>query len=552
MANENNNINTAQQPTPGPSTPDNQISTPEPKVDKVPPTPEKAPIPTPGRKIAIGEVKGESVKQMEAIEKHKKEAEKREQAAIAQKEQDEKKALELQGRIDKLRADVQYAKDNNLESGSLQARLQNLESEQTALITKKEKLTPKPPQPIMEDVETREDKLKAEQLATQDYVDKAMQPESQPVQKQEIDNIVRDIKTQRVVNVANKLAMQDEIDKQRAVVEKSMERLKGEDLRLNKIDPNRFWNGKKGWSKVRLTLGLLFGGRGAIQAVQNAVERDIDAQKLDNKSKLAHREEAYRRINAEINRLEGMTRDSFKLEQLKLAKQKMVAEQIKANEARMRQAQRDSMRDYITQNNVKLEDLSPSMINSIFTKEDFKQAQNLRGEFNAQTQKLGTREVLNAFGDIQALSNYVANGPTDIYLLTKAMKFIDPNSVVREGEFHIAETASPPIKAVVRIAQKFAKGTRLTDGDRKAFAQNAVLLLKVKLKNQEKIAQRYRSLSQQHGIPSSMVVEDFKLKDISKKEAMWEKQKAKNPKAKRDVFERSWNVLTQKYPNLNN
>lgn len=503
--------------------------------------------------IAPSQEVGEDVKESFAIKRHKDEALKQEQKNIAQKEQDNVKASKLDAEMQKLQANIDYAKQNNLSSSALEAKLQELKAEKDALVPEQapEASDDAIADQYVEPVTGQTQPEDSREPATVGDVAQAMSPENMQVSKDQVMQQAQAINQQKIANQAQQLALQSEIDDQREMAEKAMNQLRKEDTQLNAIDPDRFWKSRSTWQKIGLGIAMMLGGgrngNKAVDVVQNFINQDIEAQKLDNKQKLAKREEAFRRVTMELNKLEGLTKDQGKLENIKLAKQKMVNAQIKANEERKKLIQQGMLKDLILKKGIKLENLTPSQINSIFTKEDFKRAQDLRGEFNKQTTKLGTREVVNAFGDITALANFVASGPTDIFLLTKAMKFIDPNSVVREGEFHIAETASPPIKTLVRLANKFARGTRITAGDRKNFAKNALLLMKVKLKTQKKIADRYKSLARQSGVPSSLVVEDFNLADASKKEAIWEARKRKNPKADRAAFDRGWDKIAEKY-----
>lgn len=474
----------------------------------------------------------------------------KEQEDIKIQAQNDQKIVEIDEQINNLKTDIEYANARGLSSEAMQSKIKELEVEKNKLSGTPmagEDLKPFPVDQIDPEQLTGEVEGSKEPATVGDVKD-AMNPDNFEVDKNEVIDQAKEINKQRTNIQAQQLALQNEIDEQRSMVDKAMQNMREEDTKLMAIDTNRFWKNKNTFEKIMLGAALIFGGAGGVnraaQIVNNQIQQDIDAQKTDNKTKLAKREEAFRRVNAELTRMEKLTSSQAKIENIKLLKAKLAAEQVKANEERKQLQHAAQLKDLILKKGIKVEDLSPSQINAIFSKEDFARAKDLRNEYNKQTTKLGTREVVNAFRDIKALANKEdVSGPTDIFLLTKAMKFIDPNSVVREGEFHIAETASPPIKAVVRIAQKMAKGTRLTEGDRKNFEDNARMLLKTKLKTQQSINNRYKSLSRQNGLPSSMIVEDFSISQVSPREALYEKQKVKNPKLKRSTFDNSLDRL---------
>ena len=507
------------------------------------------PIARPGRQTARGNVQSKSLKELESIRSTQQKEAEAEKAVITKRAEDEREAERLDSSIERLRANIQYAQSRGLSSTALESDLQKLEADRNRLARSDEKL----PELQAEQIEEPElPKEAAEQpLKAADREDmQEVAPLSQPT-KQEVLQRAEDIKNETTNLQARQLAADNAIQEQRKIAQKAMERLREEDLKITAIDNDRFWKNKSTWQKIGMGLALFFGAAGgqrgntALNVLDNLINRDIEEQKLNNKQAQAKREDAYRRVNLELNRLQDLTNDKNKIDKIEMAKQQMAAKQVQANEARLKEAQRDLMKDFIIQKKLKLENLSPSQISSIFNKEDFKNAQNLRGEYNSETRNLGTSKVISAFNRIeQAVKNPSAAG--DLAMVFNFMKMLDPGSVVRESEFRNAADAGA---LTDRVAQKaydqIVSGRFLSPNQRKDFKNRAAKLLKGQLKSQDMINKRYKKLARNSGIPDSLVVQEYSVNELSPREALWNKKVSANPKLKRKDFDKAVDNLIE-------
>lgn len=383
--------------------------------------------------------------------------------------------------------------------------------------------------------------------ATMGDIDKAIDPKNRVPTKGEVLNEVSAIRNENTAVQAQQLALQEQIAEQRFMVDEAMEKMRNEDLELNAIDPDHFWSTKNTWQKIGLGIAMILGGAGggnrAVDVVNNFINQDIAAQKLNNKQSLAKREEAYRRVTKELGRLESLTKDQSRIEQIQIAKGKLAQETMKTNQKRMAELQRLSFKDMVLKKGIKLESLTSQQRAAVLSKDDMKRADTLRAEYTKLTEKAGTREMVDSFRMMTDLvkglqSGDLERGTVDIAVLTKFMKLIDPNSVVREGEFHIAETASPKSRWFQVQFNKLLGG-KMDAKTRIGFVDTAGVIMKAKLKGQAKIDNDYRNLANKQGIPSSLIINDWKIKDASPREALWDIRKAKNPKLTRTVFNNS-------------
>tara|TARA_R100000458_G_C8184033_1_gene180056 strand:- start:432 stop:818 length:387 start_codon:yes stop_codon:yes gene_type:complete len=86
------------------------------------------------------------------------------------------------------------------------------------------------------------------------------------------------------------------------------------------------------------------------------------------------------------------------------------------------------------------------------------------------------------------------------------MKMLDPNSVVREGEFKTAENATPRAVQFARAWNKFFNGGRFVEADRKKFVDTTRLIVEPALADLKFVKDRYVKISQRYGYPPSLIV----------------------------------------------
>lgn len=106
---------------------------------------------------------------------------------------------------------------------------------------------------------------------------------------------------------------QELMDQQIALVDKQ------QDV-LSEIDPNRFWANKSTGSKIVGALAIALGEVGrsltggqsnsALSIINDAIDRDINAQKVNNEQKLALKQNALKRVSLEIDKYAQLSNDA--------------------------------------------------------------------------------------------------------------------------------------------------------------------------------------------------------------------------------------------------
>tara|TARA_R100000353_G_scaffold27053_1_gene22818 strand:- start:442 stop:1251 length:810 start_codon:yes stop_codon:yes gene_type:complete len=136
---------------------------------------------------------------------------------------------------------------------------------------------------------------------------------------------------------------------------------------------------------------------------------------------------------------------------------------------------------------------------------EFKQEKDLRGEFTKQSKdfteaKLGFEKVQNA-----AMTK-TPSGATDIALVFGYMKVLDPNSVVREGEFATAANAGGVGETIRNFYNKLLEGTLLTPKVRRQFISSARTQFQPYLKQQGDREREFIELSGAYNLDPNKVV----------------------------------------------
>lgn len=142
----------------------------------------------------------------------------------------------------------------------------------------------------------------------------------------------------------------------------------------------------------------------------------------------------------------------------------------------------------------------------------FGQEKDLRKEFTTQSKdfteaRLGLEKVQNAAMATEP------TGASDIALVFGYMKVLDPNSVVREGEFATAANAGGVSETIRNIYNRVRKGTLLTDTVRKQFIASARTQFQPYLQQQEQREASFTSLAGSYGLDPTKVV-DSKLPEL--------------------------------------
>ena len=161
------------------------------------------------------------------------------------------------------------------------------------------------------------------------------------VTQQEVDQRAEGIKQEHIQVQAEEQVAQNEIARQRKILADAQKKLADEDLSLEAIDPDRFWNNRSTGSKIAAAIGMMLGGAPAVAIVQKQIQQDIDSQNLTNKQALAKRAQAIKLVTTQIDRLSALTNDQFKQQKLQLSKQQLEAQLGKINLERLKEAKNE-------------------------------------------------------------------------------------------------------------------------------------------------------------------------------------------------------------------
>lgn len=357
-------------------------------------------------------------------------------------------------------------------------------------------------------------------------------------QEQEALKIEEARETAKSLNTQEKL---EEIKQRQAEIQNELQK---EDEELQKIDPKRYWKNMSTWERIWANISLVLAGAGAglagtdnftLRRIQKEIDADIEAQKLNNKNRLAKKSNALKMIQFELDKIESQSQNELR---------KLKIQQFKQNLA-LQQQQVDKDRVIARQIAKKGSDAEIPL--SALTPEKRKEATELRKEYNKQTKDLGTEELIQQYKviDQAAKAKGTDTGPADISLIFSYMKVLDPRSVVREGEFATAQdTGSIPSK-IVSVYNRLVEGGRLSQAQRQAFVNQATKVMQEKLNRQRAVNQRYSRLATSSQIPASAVIQKFD-NVLSKREQLVLDQMEKNKSLSRNQIERSIDKLIEK------
>lgn len=136
----------------------------------------------------------------------------------------------------------------------------------------------------------------------------------------------------------------------------------------------------------------------------------------------------------------------------------------------------------------------------------FKHESDLRGEFTKGSKEFN--DVTSSFARMNA-SMQQQTPASDIALIFQFMKMLDPQSVVREGEFATAEQTAGLPQYVVNLYNRAVDGKRLSPEQRNEFFRQATNIYENAIFNQNRFVDRYTQLAGQYGVSPDRVIYDY-------------------------------------------
>lgn len=126
----------------------------------------------------------------------------------------------------------------------------------------------------------------------------------------------------------------------------------------------------------------------------------------------------------------------------------------------------------------------------------FTNANSLRDDLRKDTSNFGI--VANSYGQIQAAK---IGGPiSDIALMYAYMKMLDPNSVVREGEYATAQNAGGVPAQIQNMYNNLVGGGKLTGDIKTQIVGQAEKVYQQSKKDSDKVSDQYRGIAVRNGI----------------------------------------------------
>lgn len=141
-------------------------------------------------------------------------------------------------------------------------------------------------------------------------------------------------------------------------------------------------------------------------------------------------------------------------------------------------------------------------------KQAFESENKLRDEYQKQSNTFV--KVRDAFSKVNA----AATDPSpagDIALIFAYMKILDPDSVVREGEFATAQNAASIPSQIVNAYNKALEGERLNPAQRKDMVGQARKVYNAQKDSQDQLTKNYKGLAKSYGLREENIITDVSL-----------------------------------------
>jgi hypothetical protein len=141
--------------------------------------------------------------------------------------------------------------------------------------------------------------------------------------------------------------------------------------------------------------------------------------------------------------------------------------------------------------------------------DQFKAENTLRDEYNLQTKTFTI--VRDAYGKVLAAAKEQKAGPdqtaaADIALIFAYMRMLDPNSVVREGEFATAQNAAGIPDRIRNYYNRALSGNLLNDKQRNEITGEARKVFGQQRKSQDEVDKRYLDMAKRYELNPDNVV----------------------------------------------
>ena len=284
---------------------------------------------------------------------------------------------------------------------------------------------------------------------------------------------------------------------------------------IKQVEPNRFFHSMSTPSKIIAAIGMLAAGAaaqtpeavlGVYKIMDSVIQQDIQNQKLDREHQIIVAKEARSRAQDIIDRYSKlrMSPDT----KAKLMQLKAKLEQDKNVLAT--QQQKEMLKKLIRREVAagRAASVPAEWLPIVFSEKELGRMDAMRSSLEKERKEAKIAPIIDAY---RRMNNLITNkktftGADDIAIVFQFMKTLDPNSVVREGEFKTAEGAGPRATQFARAWNKFYTGGRFAFNDRKAFLGTVKNLVQPALDSDKFIKTKYLRMAKRYGYPPALIV----------------------------------------------
>lgn len=166
----------------------------------------------------------------------------------------------------------------------------------------------------------------------------------------------------------------------------------------------------------------------------------------------------------------------------------------------------ENKREIVIQNPAPANNAAQARFDANQANNNRRNAVQLRKEFDALPDVKNYNEIANA-ADVTANLGNSKSAADDMALIFTFMKALDPQSVVREGEFATAQNTTGIPGAIVNAYNKALSGNRLNDQQRAEFSKTVKSVLGGRKKNYDQIVGKYKKYATDSGLPEDTIQE---------------------------------------------
>lgn len=308
---------------------------------------------------------------------------------------------------------------------------------------------------------------------------------------------------------------------------------------LRATDPNRYWNNLGTAGKINAGLAMIFGlaspdGRNAgVEAIKKSINEDIAQQKLEHDVEIAKKKIALETVTKKIDNMMKFRKDQTLNVKTKLESDKLKAEIAKLDMEGKAETRLNTKRALVMAGKIPFDSLSYADKTAMLGKKGMDQFSDLYTKYNKSSEKVQIGMAINTLGSIREYAR-MQDGIGDTAILFRVLKLLDPNSVVREGEFANAQKSGVSgVEQIKRVYDRLvtAGGPSLTPAQRERWSRVALTQAK-QVKNQhDVINKRFDKHAKALGLPTVTTTYNLFEQDpvARKRYKMFVKIKKANP-----------------------